>query len=194
MPLKTPKFWSGLNWQSILLFPLSYIWRLGHYINQKNAQPQKSDIPVICVGNLTVGGSGKTPVVITLCRFLSGIGKSPSVLTRGFGGRKKGPVFVNSNLHESQDVGDEPLMMSNSNTVCVSRNRPAGAAFISCEKELDCIVMDDGLQNPTLEKDLKIAVFDGKFGIGNGLLLPAGPMREPLDLSLIHISEPTRPY
>mgnify|MGYP000013066839 FL=1 len=187
MPLKTPKFWSGLNWQSILLFPLSYIWRLGHYINQKNAQPQKSDIPVICVGNLTVGGSGKTPVVITLCRFLSGIGKSPSVLTRGFGGRKKGPVFVNSNLHESEDVGDEPLMMSNSNTVCVSRNRPAGAAFISSDKELDCVVMDDGLQNPTLEKNLKIAVFDGKFGIGNGLLLPAGPMRETLDDGLKNV-------
>ena len=116
MSLKTPKFWSGLNWQSILLFPLSYIWRFGHYLNQQGASPKKSDIPIICVGNLTVGGSGKTPVVITLCRFLSGIGKSPSVLTRGFGGREKGPVFVNSNLHQSEDVGDEPLMMSNSNT------------------------------------------------------------------------------
>ena len=136
MPLKTPKFWSRLNWQSILLFPLSYIWRFGHYLNQQNASPEKSDLPIICVGNLTVGGSGKTPVVITLCRFLSGIGKSPSVLTRGFGGREKGPVFVNSNLHQSEDVGDEPLMMSNSNTVCVSRNRPVGAAFISDRKSV----------------------------------------------------------
>jgi tetraacyldisaccharide 4'-kinase len=109
------------------------------------------------------------------------------VLTRGFGGREKGPVFVNSNLHQSVDVGDEPLMMSNSNTVCVSRNRPAGAAFISSDKELDCVVMDDGLQNPTLEKNLKIAVFDGKFGIGNGLLLPAGPMRETLDDGLKNV-------
>ena len=187
MPLKTPKFWSGLNWQAFLLFPVSYIWRLGHYLRQRNTNPQNSDIPIICVGNLTVGGSGKTPVVITLCRFLSGIGKSPSVLTRGFGGKEKGPVFVNTNLHQSSDVGDEPLMMSNSITVCVSRNRPLGAAFISAKKELDCAVMDDGLQNPTLKKDLKIAVFDGKFGIGNGLLLPAGPMREKLEDGLQNV-------
>ena len=181
MPLKTPKFWSGLNWQSMLLFPVSYIWRLGHYWRQKNAKPKKIKIPIICVGNLTVGGSGKTPVVITLCRFLSGIGKSPSVLTRGFGGNKKGPIFVDTNLHQSLDVGDEPLMMAQTMNVCVSRNRPLGANYIIADKKADCIVMDDGLQNPTLEKDLKLAVFDGKFGIGNGFLLPAGPMRERLE-------------
>ena len=180
MPLKTPKFWSGINWQSILLFPLSFIWRFGNYLRKKNTQPEKMNIPIICVGNLTVGGSGKTPVVITLCRFLSGIGKSPSVLTRGFGGNKKGPIFVDRTLHQSSDVGDEPLMMAHSIEVCVSRERPLGAYHIIANKQADCIVMDDGLQNPTIKKDLKLAVFDGKFGIGNGLLLPAGPMREKL--------------
>ena len=187
MPLKTPKFWLGMNWQSILLFPLSFIWRLGHYLRQKNVKPEKINVPIICVGNLTVGGSGKTPVVITLCRFLSGIGKSPSVLTRGFGGNKKGPIFVNTNIHQTSDVGDEPLMMAHSLDVCVSRNRPSGAKHIITNIKTDCIVMDDGLQNPTLEKDLKVAVFDGKFGIGNGLLLPAGPMRERLEEGLQNV-------
>ena len=187
MPLKTPKFWSGLNWQSIILLPFSFIWKLGHYLRQKNAKPIKIKIPVICVGNLTVGGSGKTPVVITLCRFLSGIGKLPSVLTRGFGGNEKGPIFVDTNLHQSSDVGDEPLMMAHSIDVCVSRKRPLGASHIIANKQVDCIVMDDGLQNPTLEKDLKLAVFDGRFGIGNGLLLPAGPMREKLEDGLRNV-------
>ena len=148
---------------------------------------KETEIPVICVGNLTVGGSGKTPVVITLCRFLSGIGKSTSILTRGFGGKEKGPIFVSTNLHQSLDVGDEPLMMAHSLDVCVSRNRPLGANHILDKKKYDCIVMDDGLQNPTLKKDLNIAVFDGKFGIGNGFLLPAGPMRQKLEVGIQNI-------
>ena len=187
MPIKTPHFWTELSWQSVILFPVSYIWRFGHYAQQKILNTKETEIPVICVGNLTVGGSGKTPVVITLCRFLSGIGKSASILTRGFGGKEKGPIFVSTNLHQSLDVGDEPLMMAHSLDVCVSRNRPLGANHILDKKKYDCIVMDDGLQNPTLKKDLNIAVFDGKFGIGNGFLLPAGPMRQKLEVGIQNI-------
>ena len=187
MPIKTPHFWTELSWQSVILFPVSYIWRFGHYAQQKILNTKETEIPVICVGNLTVGGSGKTPVVITLCRFLSGIGKSTSILTRGFGGKEKGPIFVSTNLHQSLDVGDEPLMMAHSLDVCVSRNRPLGANHILDEKKYDCIVMDDGLQNPTLKKDLNIAVFDGKYGIGNGFLLPAGPMRQKLEVGIQNI-------
>ena len=187
MPIKTPHFWTELSWQSVILFPVSYIWRFGHYAQQKVLNTKETEIPVICVGNLTVGGSGKTPVVITLCRFLSGIGKSTSILTRGFGGKEKGPIFVSTNLHQSLDVGDEPLMMAHSLDVCVSRNRPLGANHILDKKKYDCIVMDDGLQNPTLKKDLNIAVFDGKFGIGNGFLLPAGPMRQKLEVGIQNI-------
>ena len=187
MPIKTPHFWTELSWQSVILFPVSYIWRFGHYAQQKILNTKETEIPVICVGNLTVGGSGKTPVVITLCRFLSGIGKSTSILTRGFGGKEKGPIFVSTNLHQSLDVGDEPLMMAHSLDVCVSRNRPLGANHIIDKKKYDCIVMDDGLQNPTLKKDLNIAVFDGKFGIGNGFLLPAGPMRQKLEVGIQNI-------
>ncbi len=187
MPIKTPHFWTKLSWQSVILFPVSYIWRFGHYAQQKILNTKETEIPVICVGNLTVGGSGKTPVVITLCRFLSGIGKSTSILTRGFGGKEKGPIFVSTNLHQSLDVGDEPLMMAHLLDVCVSRNRPLGANHILDKKKYDCIVMDDGLQNPTLKKDLNIAVFDGKFGIGNGFLLPAGPMRQKLEVGIQNI-------
>ena len=187
MPIKTPQFWTEISWQSVILFPVSYIWRFGHYTQQKILKTKETEIPVICVGNLTVGGSGKTPVVITLCRFLSGIGKSTSILTRGFGGKEKGPIFVSTNLHQSLDVGDEPLMMAHSLDVCVSRNRPLGANHILDEKKYDCIVMDDGLQNPTLKKDLNIAVFDGKYGIGNGFLLPAGPMRQKLEVGIQNI-------
>ena len=187
MPIKTPHFWTEFSWQSVILFPVSYIWRFGHYAQQKILNTKETEIPVICVGNLTVGGSGKTPVVITLCRFLSGIGKSTSILTRGFGGKEKGPIFVSTNLHQSLDVGDEPLMMAHSLDVCVSRNRPLGANHILDKKKYDCIVMDDGLQNPTLKKDLNIAVFDGKYGIGNGFLLPAGPMRQKLEVGIQNI-------
>ena len=187
MPIKTPHFWTELSWQSVILFPVSYIWRIGHYAQQKILDTKETEIPVICVGNLTVGGSGKTPVVITLCRFLSGIGKSTAILTRGFGGKEKGPIFVSTNLHQSLDVGDEPLMMAHTLDVCVSRNRPLGANHILVKKKYDCIVMDDGLQNPTLKKDLNIAVFDGKYGIGNGFLLPAGPMRQKLEVGIKNI-------
>ena len=186
MPIKTPHFWTELSWQSVILFPVSYIWRFGHYAQQKILNTKETEIPVICVGNLTVGGSGKTPVVITLCRFLSGIGKSTSILTRGFGGKEKGPIFVSTNLHQSLDVGDEPLMMAHSLDVCKQEQTFRGQPYIR-QKKYDCIVMDDGLQNPTLKKDLNIAVFDGKFGIGNGFLLPAGPMRQKLEVGIQNI-------
>ena len=134
--------WNRNSRWLVFLIPFSWLFSglsaLRRCYLQRKFQGRSYCAPVIVVGNISVGGSGKTPVAITLCRFLSGIGKNPCVLTRGFGGNEKGPVFVDTGFHTSSDVGDEPLMMANSISVCVSRNRPKGAAFISTEKHLDC--------------------------------------------------------
>ena len=137
-------------------------------------------LPVICVGNVTVGGSGKTPTALALALALRQRGLRPAFLTRGYRGRLAGPVLVDAARHGAADVGDEPLILARHAPTVVSRDRPAGAALCAASGVADVIVMDDGLQNPSLAKDLRLAVFDGAVGCGNGLVLPAGPLRAPL--------------
>jgi tetraacyldisaccharide 4'-kinase len=136
--------------------------------------------PVICIGNFTVGGSGKTPVALAVAALLAEAGERPFFLTRGYGGRLAGPVRVDPAVHTPNDVGDEPLLLAHAAPTIVSRNRPAGAR-LAVETGAGALVMDDGLQNPSLAKDLSLAVIDAATGVGNGLPLPAGPLRAPLD-------------
>jgi tetraacyldisaccharide 4'-kinase len=185
MRLKTPAFWYKNSQVSqiagLLLWPLSLIYRAGNLLRWKGITPFHAGIPVICVGNLTVGGSGKTPVVIAIMNLVNenGLAANPCFLSRGYGGTVTGPIFAHSIKHTHRDVGDEPLLLARHAPVIVSRNRKAGAIFAQ-ENGHDLVIMDDGLQNPSLAKSLSFVAIDGYSGFGNGRILPAGPLREPL--------------
>ena len=139
----------------------------------------RAGIPVICVGNFVAGGAGKTPTTLALASRLAALGETPFALTRGYGGRLSGPLRVDPGRHTPVDVGDEPLLLATRLPTVVARERPAGAA-LAREAGASLVLMDDGLQNPSLHKDLRLAVIDGAVGVGNGLCLPAGPLRAPL--------------
>jgi tetraacyldisaccharide 4'-kinase len=149
------------------------------------AAPYRSRLPVICVGNFTAGGTGKTPLVIHLCETLKAAGHEPVALTRGYGGRLAGPYWVNARSDVARDVGDEALLLARAAPTSVARDRQAGARAIeSGPNPVTVIVMDDGMLNPGLAKDFTIAVVDGGRGLGNGLVMPAGPLRARLDFQL----------
>ncbi len=137
-------------------------------------------LPVICIGNFTAGGAGKTPTALAVARMLMEMGERPAFLTRGHKGRLAGPVTVDPARHDFRDVGDEPLLLAQAATTVLSRDRPAGARLCA-ELGASVVVMDDGLQNPSLRKDLRLVVVDGGAGVLNGLCLPAGPLRAPLE-------------
>jgi len=143
----------------------------------------RAAVPVICIGNLTLGGAGKTPTAIQIVKLLREAGESPVLLTRGYGGRLAGPVRVDPKQHTSADVGDEPLLLARAAPTIVSRDRATGAS-LAAREGASVIVMDDGFQNPALEKDLSILVLDARRGIGNACVFPAGPLRAPLDAQL----------
>lgn len=158
-------------------------WLYGSLTEQRmrRAQPWRADIPVVCIGNFTAGGTGKTPIAIMVAEYIAALGWEPVFLSRGYGGSHAGPVWVDATAHTSSIVGDEPLLLARHGRTLVARDRAAGARMIQGDgAENRVIVMDDGLQNPAMHKDLRLAVVDGKRGFGNGLCIPAGPLRAPL--------------
>jgi tetraacyldisaccharide 4'-kinase len=184
--MKTPAFWDEVPpspWAR-LLSPVGAIY--GAITAARMRKPgMKTALPVICIGNLTAGGAGKTPTVLALAAILHTQGHKPVALSRGYGGSLAGPVLVDPALHLPSDVGDEPLLLAQVMPTIITRDRVAGAALASLHGNV--IVMDDGLQNPSLVKSLRIAVIDGGSGIGNGLCLPAGPLRAPLAQQWPHV-------
>jgi tetraacyldisaccharide 4'-kinase len=178
--MRPPTFWAERTPSVIaqLLRPAAAVYGAIAGWRMKRAG-ERTALPVICVGNFTVGGTGKTPTALALARTLGELGERPAFLTRGYGGRLRGPLRVDPQAHRPANVGDEPLLLARAAPTIVSRDRPAGAR-ICVEAGATAIVMDDGLQNPSLRKDLSFAVVDGAIGIGNGLCLPAGPLRAPL--------------
>jgi tetraacyldisaccharide 4'-kinase len=177
--MREPAFWHRpSSWKSNLLRPLGALYGT---VAAKRLQRRGIDagIPVICVGNYHVGGAGKTPTVLALAKLLRDLGELPVVLSRGYGGKLRGPVKVDRERHSADDVGDEPLMMAGSLPVMVSRDRGEGVA-LARSQGASVILMDDGFQNPAIIKDASLIVIDSARGLGNGKVFPAGPLRAPL--------------
>ena len=188
---KTPSFWyrepgSATGLTEYALFPFSILYGAGQKMRRQLSISERVSCPVVCVGNIVAGGSGKTPSVAALWTLIleSGIAETPWILTRGYGGTLSGPVLVDPTKHRADQVGDEPLMLAaRGMRVVVCTDRVEGAWF-AIKSGADLILMDDGFQNPALAKDLSIIVADAGKGFGNGLCLPAGPLREPVATGL----------
>ena len=178
--MRAPEFWSGGGGglAPILLSPFSALYAAA--TARRMAHPGwHAPVPVICCGNATAGGAGKTTVALDLGRRLGNRGIGAHFLLRGYGGRIKGPARVDTAQHDSTAVGDEALLLAAERPTWVAADRGAGAqAMIAAGAQ--AIVMDDGLQNPTLDKDLSLLVIDGSYGFGIGRVIPAGPLREPV--------------
>lgn len=183
MPLKAPSFWyRDKSAIAAALGPLAALYGRIAESRSKGTAPYRSRLPVICIGNFTAGGGGKTPSAIAVAEVLKAMGELPVFLTRGYGGKMQGTLFVGPKS-SAVDVGDEPLLLAQHAPTMVSADRAAGARAIEAT-EATVIVMDDGFQNPSLAKDLSLIVVDGASGVGNGRVIPAGPLREPLDSQL----------
>lgn len=194
MRLATPRWWyvredAPMRVTRLVATPVSWIWAWATARRLARGRPVDPGAPVICVGNLTMGGTGKTPVVRALAQRIAARGKAPAVLSRGHGGRLKGPVRVDPAAHTAADVGDEPLMLAAGGlSVWVSRERAAGGVA-AVAAGAQAIVQDDGFQSPALAKTLSLVVVDGEtrngeWPFGDGAVFPAGPMREPLAAGL----------
>ena len=188
MKLATPRWWYSRDRRvgavaRALLTPLSWIWAAITARRIANGAPVDPGVPVVCVGNLTLGGTGKTPIVRELAGRLGA-----AVLSRGYGGAQAGPLQVDPEHHTAAEVGDEPLMLAHDLTVWIARDRAAGARAAAAAGA-KVIVMDDGHQNPSVRKTLSVVVVDGEtrggeWPFGDGRVFPAGPMREPLKTGL----------
>jgi tetraacyldisaccharide 4'-kinase len=175
--LRAPDFWQTDDWRGRVLAPLGWAYGASVAWKAKRAEPYRSRAAVVCVGNISVGGTGKTPVAIEIAQQLRARGRHPVFLSRGYGGRLRGPIAVHEG-NSAADVGDEPLLLVNTAPVVVARDRAEGARL--AETLGDTIVMDDGHQNFALAKDLSLVVVDGESGFGNCRVVPAGPLREPI--------------
>ena len=170
------KIWKSNNFLNLLLFPFSILYYLCFIIYKISNKEKKCNIPVLCVGNITLGGAGKTPTVIEMRQILTKNFKKIFVLTRGYKGTAKGPLIVSKD-HSFHEVGEESLLHSHFGLTCVSKKKFSGAKF--CEAQGgELIIMDDGLQSIDIKKNCKVLVIDSDYGFGNKNIFPSGPLRE----------------
>lgn len=187
--MRPPEFWRGgartgwappmLEW---LLTPPSWVYAAA-VARRQQRQGLRLPIPVISVGGVSLGGSGKTPATRAIRRLLLKRGLLAATLSRGHGGSEKGPLQVDRSAHTADRVGDEPLLHAQDGPAWIARSRAAGG-LAACQAGVQALVLDDAHQNPSIAKDLRLLVLDGEEGLGNGRLFPAGPLREPLSAAL----------
>jgi tetraacyldisaccharide 4'-kinase len=179
--MRAPAFWAKDGLLPVLLTPLSWVWRLGGRF--RDARRIDSGVPVIAIGNLVAGGAGKTPLAIAVAQRLISRGRTPHIITRGHGGTTSGPLRVDPAVHDAATVGDEPLLLAAVAPTWVARDRAAGAAA-AIAAGADVLVLDDAHQNHALAKALSLLAVDAGYGFGNGRVIPAGPLREPVAAGL----------
>jgi tetraacyldisaccharide 4'-kinase len=181
--LKNPQFWNHTFGISQALRPISWLYQQASTWREARITPIKVEIPVICVGNIVMGGAGKTPTVMALVEILKSIGHVPHILSRGYGGYLRDTILVNPSEHSYLQVGDEPLLLAQIAPTWIGTDRITSARAAK-KAGASIVVMDDGLQNPSLFKDFNLIVIDAIQGFGNQLMFPAGPLREPIKKGL----------
>jgi len=190
MPREEPSWWYAARPDARigLLRPIARIWAAVAGRRMSRPPRYRSLLPVVCIGNFTAGGTGKTPLSLTIAERLIARGLSPAFLTRGYGAERKAPGWVDPATDTAREAGDEPLLLARVAPVLISPDRAAGARMVEARRPaVDVIVMDDGLQNSALAKDFRIALVDGRRGVGNGEVMPAGPLRASLEIQLGHV-------
>src|SRR5947199_3277600 len=184
MPMRAPEFWhEPPGFAAGLLAPAGAAWNLAARLRRAIARPYRAPVPVLCVGNLVAGGSGKTPVALSLARLFTDRGIAVHVVTRGYRGKAAGPVQVDPARHDADAVGDESLLRAAVAACWVAKDRAPGIAA-AVKAGAQAILLDDGFQNPSVVKDLSLLVVDAEYGFGNGRVMPAGPLREPVATGL----------
>ncbi len=184
--MKAPDFWKKRNLLAYLFLPLSYFYEFSGLLRHLSIKPTKVAKPIICIGNLTVGGVGKTPIAIKLGQILRDLEIDFAYLGHGYKSKinKNEVIVVDLKHYNNNQVGDEAILLSEIADTFIAKNRVLAAQEISKIKSKKLIIMDDGLQNPSLIKDFKILVIDGNYGFGNEFILPAGPLRQRVDSGL----------
>ncbi len=182
--MKAPEFWlTGRGPWPVVLSPAGCLYALGGRLRHAFTRTRDVGVPVICIGNLTAGGTGKTPLAIAIANLLREGGRTPHILTRGHGGTLTGPVRVDGTRHKATETGDEALLLARAAPTWVARDRIEGA-HAAINEGADTLILDDGFQDPALKKDVALVVIDGATGFGNGRVIPAGPLRETVGTGL----------
>lgn len=181
--MRAPTFWNERHWIAWLLLPCAWLYYAGMRLRARLSTPYRARCKVICVGNVVAGGAGKTPIAVAIAEYLLAKNVRIACLSKGYGGVLRGPLWVDPAKHTAQDVGDEALLLAATCPTIVARNRVEALRFAEAAN-IAVAITDDGFQNPTFAKDISLLVVDGKTGLGNGWMLPAGPLREPLEEAL----------